>query len=345
MRHILLVLLAAAALATGAEEPPAGPAWVLHDTGSAASLRGLSAVSAKVVWASGSGGTVLRTVDGGRTWSTLPVPGAGELELRDVEAWGETTAVLSTAGQPARIYRTEDGGKTFELVHESPHEAAFFDAMAFWDTERGLLYSDPVDGRFLVLTTGDGGRSWSRVAPAALPKPVAGEAGFAASGTNVAVGPGGLAWIGTGGAVARVLSSADYGRSWSVAPSPLRQGAQTAGIFSIAFRDARHGLVVGGDYSEPENPAGNVARSSDGGRSWQPVAGPPPAGHRACVVYLPQRNAWLAVGRAGTDLSTDDGRSWTRLSEEGFYTAGVAADGSVWAAGAGGRVARLEWGR
>ena len=322
---------------------PSGPTWSPRPSGTDASLRGLHGVSENVAWATGTGGTVLRTTNGGQTWELRPVAGAAELDFRDVEAWDANTALVLTAGQPARIYRTEDGGASFTLVHESPHGDAFFDGMDFWDAQRGLVYSDPVAGRFLVLTTVDGGRTWQEAE--GLPQPVEGEAGFAASGTNVAVGPGGHAWIGTGGQVARVLRTTDGGKTWEVAPSPLRQGSPSTGIFSIAFRDDHHGLIAGGDYLEPENPTGNLARSTDGGRTWKAIPGPPPAGHRAVVAWLPKAGptAWLAVGRAGADLSTDDGLTWQPLGEEGFYTVSVAADGAVWAAGAEGRIARLMW--
>ena len=314
--------------------------WKAVSTGTEASLRGLAAVSERVAWASGTQGTILRTLDGGVSWVRRPVEGAEELDFRDIEAFDRDTALFLTAGQPARIYRTEDGGASFTLVHESPHQAAFFDGMDFWDDQRGLVYSDPVDGRFLVLATDDGGKTWKEAS--GFPDPVEGEAGFAASGSNVAVVTGGHAWIGTGGAVARVLRSSDGGETWAVAPTPLRQGEPSAGIFSIVFRDPKHGLVVGGDYRDPENPEGNIARSDDGGQTWQTIPGPPPRGHRAAVGWWPQASAWLAIGRAGTDFSEDDGRSWKPLSDVGFYTLSIAEDGTVWVAGSEGRAARLK---
>ena len=324
--------------------PPPLPAWVTLDTGTDASLRGLAALDGATAWTTGSGGTVLRTEDGGQSWKRLEVPDTTGLEIRDVELFDTRTALLMTAGQPARIYRTEDGGATFAITHESPHGEAFFDALAFWDDQRGLLFSDPVEGRFLVLKTDDGGRNWQEIDPAAFPAPIEGEAGFAASGSNIAVGPDGLAWIGTGGATARVLRSADYGQSWQKAAAPLNQGLNSTGIFSIAFRDAHHGVAAGGDYQAPENLEGTLAWSADGGATWTPADGPPPSGHRAAVVFLPHPTpTWIAVGRGGSDLSRNGGRTWERFSETGFYTLSVAPDGTAWAAGSDGRVARLEW--
>jgi photosystem II stability/assembly factor-like uncharacterized protein len=344
---IALLLTMASAHARAGEPSPTPeqkPTWNLFETGSQASLRGLSALDAENAWASGTGGTVLRTADGGATWERLVTPGGEELDIRDVELFGDGSAVLMTAGQPARLYRVEASGAVV-LAHESPHETAFFDAVGFWNAGRGLAFSDPVDGRFLVLRTDDGGRSWQELSPDAFPPPIDGEAGFAASGSNLAVGAGGLAWIGTGGSVARVLRSTDFGASWQVAETPMRPAEPTGGVFSIAFRDAEHGIAAGGDYQKPESTAGTLCWSDDGGATWTPAWVPPPSGHRAAVRFVPGRAVptWISVGRAGSDLSIDGGRTWRQFSEVGFYTLGVGADGSVWAAGSDGRVARLEW--
>jgi len=326
--------------------PPPQPSWVSVDTGTDASLRGLSAVDGQVAWASGTGGTVLRTEDGGATWNQLADPSGEALDFRDVEAFDATTAVLMTAGQPARFYRTEDGGVTYSLSHQSSHTEAFFDSMAFWDTERGLAYSDPVDGHFLVLETADGGRSWNALEVDNLPPPREGEAGFAASGSMVAVGPDGLAWIGTGGSAARVLRTEDFGATWEVFETPVRHdGEGSAGIFSIAFRDGLHGLAAGGDYRLPEDTTANLAWTADGGATWT-LADPPPSGHRAAVVSISDQPtpSWITVGRAGSDLSRDDGHTWERFSDTGYYALSVGNEGTVWAVGSEGRAGRLKWG-
>ncbi len=331
-----------------ATEPDAAvvgaPRWRVFETGSEASLRGLSALDAATAWATGTEGTVLRTEDGGVTWNRLEIPGAESLDFRDVELFDDGSAVLMSAGQPARLYRVEDGGLPIVLAYESTHDGAFFDAVAFWDRERGLAFSDPVDGRFLVLRTLDGGRSWQELDAGALPRPLDGEAGFAASGSNLAVGDRGLVWIGTGGSTARILRSSDFGESWRVTAVPMSQQAATAGVFSLDFRDSRHGVAAGGDYRLPESSERTLIWSADGGATWTLADIPPPSGHRASVRYVPGRavSTWIAVGRAGSDISIDDARTWRRFSEIGFYALSVGADGSVWAAGSGGRVARLD---
>src|SRR3954464_12296570 len=92
--------------------------WVLKATGTDAQLRGLSAVDGRVAWVSGSKGTVLRTVDGGATWASVAPPDTAALDCRDVEAFDALHAVLLSIGpgDSSRIYRTSDGGRSWDLT-------------------------------------------------------------------------------------------------------------------------------------------------------------------------------------------------------------------------------------
>lgn len=248
------LLLALGLSACGVLEPePILPRWQPQSTGVDSSLRGLCVVSDEVVWASGAQGSVLRTIDGGESWERLSIEGAAELDFRSIYAFDAERALVLSAGEPARMYRTENGGADWSLAWECDLRGAFFDALAFWDRHRGMAFSDPVGGGFLVVKTVDGGESWERVSLGVMPQPLEGEAGFAASGTCLRVAAPRHVWIGTGGgASARVLSSRDGGASWSVAQVPLAAGRASAGVFSLAFADERLGVAVGGDYKRPE---------------------------------------------------------------------------------------------
>lgn len=321
----------------------AAPTWTPQAGGVTARLRGVSAASDRVVWASGANGTIVRTADGGRTWQKLAVAGAESLDFRDIDAVSERTAYALSigSGTASRIYKTTDAGATWSLQFTNSDEKAFFDAMAFWDAERGLAFSDSVDGKFVILSTSDGGRTWSRVPQNALPAAVDGEGAFAASGTNVAVLGKSDVWIGT--TVGRVLHSADSGRTWSIASSGVATGDAT-GIFSIAFRDSRHGIVVGGNYRKEAEAVDNAAATSDGGKTWTPIKGL--SGFRSVVTYLPRAAtaSLVAVGPSGTDFSSDDGRTWTPIAGDGFHAFSAAPGGSTgWAVGEGGRIAQLRW--
>src|SRR6185295_14515409 len=226
--------------------------WHSQTSGVSVRLRGVSAVSAQVAWASGANGTVLRTTDGGQTWQRLVVPGPGDdqaLDFRDVDAISDRVAYILSigAGPSSRIYKTTDGGAHWTLQFANTDPKVFLDAMTFRDEPHGFAFSDSVDGRFIILMTDSGGQYWTRIPADRLPPALPGEGAFAASGTNIAMVGSDRIWIGT--TASRVLRSIDGGRTWTAANTPVATGEAT-GIFSIAFRDAQHGVVVGGNYRQ-----------------------------------------------------------------------------------------------
>jgi photosystem II stability/assembly factor-like uncharacterized protein len=205
-----------------------------------------------------------------------------------------------------------------------------------------------VDGHFRILSTSDGGRSWERVPDEGIPPALAGEFEFAASGQCVTTAGKRDAWIATGGgAVARVLHSADRGRTWTVSETPLASGP-SAGVFAVAFRTPKqggaHGIAIGGDFENPTGGEHNLALSADGGQTWrEPVNSP--AGYRSAVAYHPfLRSGLLAVGPTGSDVSVDGGRRWHQFDDGSFDTVECGRDGACWASGEKGRVATLRFG-
>jgi photosystem II stability/assembly factor-like uncharacterized protein len=318
------------------------PSWIGQTSGVNARLRGVSAVNAQVAWASGSGSTVLRTDDGGATWKKLSVT-SDALDFRDIDGIGQSTAYLLSIGNgPAsRIYKTLDGGATWVLQFRNEDPKVFLDAMSFWDADHGIVIGDSVDGKFYILTTANGGREWSRVPAEALPPALENEGAFAASGTNIAVQGKSNAWIGLGASArARVLRTTDGGRSWKVSETPLKSG-QSSGIFSIAFADQKHGVIVGGDYQKEKEAADNLALTEDGGVTWTLVQGL--SGFRSVVAYVPGTKSVIAIGPAGSDYSNDGGKKWAPLSGPGFDTFSFARGQKFgWGAGARGAIGRLS---
>jgi photosystem II stability/assembly factor-like uncharacterized protein len=315
--------------------------WAPQASGSEAELRGIAPVSAAVAWASGAKGTVLRTLDGGKTWQRLPVPDADALDFRDIQAFDASTAIIMSAGpgEASRLYRTRDGGATWQLLITNPDKDGFWDAIAFWDARNGILLGDPVNGAFRIFTTSDGGDTWQ---PAGDPQGLAAlknEGAFAASGTCLSVSGSSDAWFATGGAqTARVFHSADRGRTWRAAPLPIPAGAASKGIFSVGFRDGRTGFAVGGDYKEPALATLNGARSDDGGATWTaaPVL---PAGYMSAVAPVPGApQVFVAGGLAGSGISRDAGKTWVRLDGTPVNAIAFASPGAGWAVGPKGLV-------
>jgi len=308
--------------------------WQAVPSGTAAELRGLSVVNDKVAWASGAKGTVLRTVDG-QQWQAMQVPEADKIDFRDIQAFDARTAIVMGAGPGAasRIYRTTDGGATWKLVTTNQVPDGFWDAMAFWDKDNGILFGDPVKGSFQVYTTADGGLSWQEVAAKGI-EAMPNEGAFAASGTCLTVAGANDAWIATGGsASARVFHSSDRGKTWRAASTPIPSGAPARGVFSVAFLNSKEGFAAGGDYKETRMAGINGAHTGDGGATWTPVE-VAPAGYMSVVVPVPgAQRALVAAGLAGSGYSTDGGRNWTALDTTPMNTVGFASPSQGWAVG------------
>jgi photosystem II stability/assembly factor-like uncharacterized protein len=316
--------------------------WQQQTSRSESDFRGLCAVSANVAWVSGTKGTFARTTDAGKTWLVGTVPGAGKLDFRDVEAFGESKAYLLSAGPGAasRIYKTADGGKTWSLQFKNADPDAFFDAMAFWDDQNGIALGDPVKGQFQLIVTDDGGTHWQPLSGINLPPALPKEGAFAASGTCLVTHGKNDVWFCTGSAkTARVFHSHDRGQNWTVSQTPLVAGAESAGIFSIALRDANHGMIVGGDYRKPTDPGATAAITADGGKTWTLLDRPFP--FRSSVAWAKDR--WVAVGTSGSNISQDDGATWKPLDHLNYNSVAFNATGEGWAVGPRGRIARFAY--
>jgi len=314
--------------------------WQTQSVDSQADFRGLCVVSSRVAWVSGTKGKVARTIDSGKTWSVATVPGAEKLDFRDVEAFGETTAYLLSAGpgDASRVYKTTDGGKSWAMQFNSADPAAFFDAIAFWDDKNGVAVSDPVKGQFQLIVTDDGGTNWKRLSAKNLPPALPNEGAFAASGTCLITHGMDDIWFCTGGAkTARVFHSKDRGQNWTVSEAPVVAGKDSAGTFSIAFRDRNHGMIVGGDYRKPNDSGATAATTADGGKTWTLIDSP--FSFRSGVAWAKDR--WVAVGTSGSNLSLDNGATWKPLDHENYNSVGFGPTGEGWAVGPRGRIAKF----
>jgi photosystem II stability/assembly factor-like uncharacterized protein len=290
----------------------------------------------------------MRTVDGGKNWSVMTVAGAETLDFRGIRAFDEKNAVIISSGPAekgqAHIYRTGDGGKTWKQVFEEKRAGIFFDAVAFWDRNHGIVLSDPVDGKFALFTTDDRGATWKQIPPAALPPALKNEGAFAASNSCLTVHGVSNVWFATGGAgVARVFRSGDRGKSWAVAETPMRPTNASSGIFSLAFEDAKYGIAVGGDYAHPESSdLPNVLLTSDGGASWRENLSTTPRGlylSSVTFVWTQGKDSLMAVGSTGA-LFSPNGSPWLRVNDENLNSAAAAPNhpATLWLVGAKGLV-------
>jgi photosystem II stability/assembly factor-like uncharacterized protein len=321
--------------------------WQRQSVPSTASCRSLSAVSALIAWAGCSTGRVFRTTDGGTSWTADTVAGAARLDFRGIKAFDASTAVIASAGAAeqgqARIYRTVDGGKSWSLTWSDTTKGLFLDGIAFWDARHGFTFSDPINGKLVILTTDDGGSHWTRTPAANIPPVIPHEAAFAASNTQLAVQGSSNAWIASGGgAEARVFRTTDRGRTWRVASTGVPGGA-SAGLFGIAFADAMHGLAVGGDYAIARGPSDFALRTSDGGVTWTGAGMARPDGVTQGLALIPASAppAFVAVGAHGTAFTRDFGATWIYGDTLTVWGVGFANANIGWTAGPRGRVEKF----
>ena len=328
---------------------PAAPVLTPQISGTTQRLQAVSAVSDRVVWTSGTGGTYTVSTDGGDHWRAAQVPHADSLEFRDVAAFDSASAWLLSSGPGgrSRIYHTADGGATWVLQFTNTDPNAFFDCFAFWDQTHGIAVSDGVRGRFPILLTDDGGAHWTRRPFDTSPAADSGEGAFAASGTCLITAPGGRAWIGTGASPSgggRVLSTEDYGKNWTSRATPIQHGTTTTGITTLAFRDPGHGFAGGGDIGLRALQTVRVVRTDDGGRTWNTVASPGFAGAVYGLAVVPGLSgALVAVGPGGAAYSVTDGASWTALDSASYWSVGFASPRAGWLVGPNGRIAKVSF--
>ncbi len=338
---LLVTLVSCGSKETKEKETPLIPAWGPQTSNTEASLRGLSAVSDQVAWASGSGGTVIRTIDGGITWTDVSIPGQEKIDFRDIEGFDANTAIALSAGLPALIFKTIDGGQTWEQKYFSDVEGTFYDAMDFWNDQEGIAFGDAIDSRLLILKTSDGGETWTELPFDQRPESKPNQGGFAASGTCLRTNGESNVYIGLGGPEASLFYSFDKGETWAKTITPLQSGEPTQGIFSIDFKNEEEGLMVGGDYRGDSLTRINAAYTTDKGESWFPVmASLSPNGYRSGIAVFDD-NLILAVGRQSCDYYRLGDESYTPMEGQ-YYAVSVSKTGkSAWASGPRGSVAKL----
>ncbi len=315
-------------------------------------LYGLHVVSRKVVWVCGDNGTALLSLDGGVSWKERKVDDPaypnGPL-LVDIHAFDEVTALAITAENPAKIYRTTNGGLRWKTILEYPGDNIFFRSLSFWDDRRGIVMGNAVDGKMLLLRTSDGGVVWKRLRSEHRPPMNVGETGMVGNGSNMQSKGAQMLAVGLGGAESgsrdssRVLISKDFCNSWISGSVPVRR-SKRGGIFSVHFTNEKDGVIIGGDKDNPDTKDRVYAVTSDGGNTWGvPNPAYPPSGFRSCVAQFVDGKEikLVAVGTSGTDLSTDLGNKWRRVSDKGFRVVSFAPEGKFgFAAGDDGRIAR-----
>ncbi|MGC4021600.1 MAG: YCF48-related protein [Cyclobacteriaceae bacterium] len=300
------------------------------------SFRAISVVDDKVAWVGGSKGQIGRSRDGGKTWSFKQVANFETSDFRSIYAFDSLQAIIANAGSPAIIFRTTDGGKNWNQIYKNENKDAFIDGIDFWNDKKGIIYGDPIDGKMLLITTIDGGLTWTELPATQRPELKKGEASFAASGTGIRCYGKDKVVITTGGMFSRLWTSKDGAQTWEVQDLPIVQGTESTGAYSSIFWKKK-GVIVGGDFKNDAQNGQHVYITLDQTKTWHlPIR--PTRGLREGIEFLGD-DYLVAVGPQGADLSNDGGINWVALSDEkGFHTVRKARDGSLIIAAGNGKI-------
>ncbi|MBW1295728.1 WD40/YVTN/BNR-like repeat-containing protein [Aquimarina litoralis] len=265
-----------------------------------------------------------------------------KIQFRSIASTKTDFFVLSIAS-PALLFKISKESVETKLVYEEAHEKVFYDAIAFWNDQEGIAMGDPTEDCLSIIITRDGGEHWTKISCDQLPKAVKGEAAFAASNGNIKI-IGDEVWIVSGGIASRVFYSSDKGKTWTVFNTPIIQGKETSGAYSMDFYDKDNGIIFGGDYTKPEDNNKNKAITNDGGKTWKLVADGVGAGYKSCIRYIPNSGGkeMVTVGFTGISISNDAGNTWKELSNESFYTLRFINDSTAIAAGKN-RIAKVSF--
>lgn len=318
-------------------------------TGTNTSLRGMSVPSETVVWVSGSNGTIGKSIDGGKTWRWLIVPGYEKRDFRDVEAFDSSTAIIMAVDNPAYILKTTDGGATWRKVFEKNINGMFLDAMDFKNDKEGICIGDPLAmgpmGRrfFYVIKTYDGGNTWTEIYGQLVPA-ADGEAIFSASGTNISFldhTAFEYAFV-TGGMVSNLIMIGRDKIPTKAVNIPILQKRESAGTFSMATNGRKKFYCIGGDYKTPKDNLNNFCFSLNKGAKWNVPAKDRPSGYRSCI-RIKKNKTMIACGTSGVDFAKNAQKQWKNISTESFNVCMVSKSGKVYLAGEKGKIGRLMY--
>jgi hypothetical protein len=303
-------------------------------TGTKTSIRGLSVVNDDIFWVSGSNGTVGLSTNGGKEIKWMKVKGFDSTDFRDIEAFSSTEAIIMGISDPAYILKTNDAGATWKVVYENKIKGMFLDAMEFWNQQSGIVIGDPINGKFFFTRTFDAGNTWTDLPTTKLPTAATGEACFASSGTNIRILDRDEAVFISGGTKSRIFLKNIQ------ADLPIIQGQESTGANSIAVNKKKEMIIVGGDFNKKDAIENNCVLSYNRAKTFfAPTTNP--SGYRSCVEFITQKQA-ITCGLNGVDISTDKGKNWKKISDEGFHVCRRAKTGKiVYLAGGNGKIGKL----
>lgn len=250
-------------------------------------------------------------------------------ELRDIDVNGKKIVAMQSENSSKLVYVINNKSIAIPINREE----IFFDGMVLY-AQKGMMFGDPKNGNIPVFISKSGGIQWFK-APTPL-KALDGEYGFSASGNNIIYKDRSFFFV-TGGKHSRFISTEDMGKTWYTSVLPFDSN-ESSGAYALAMKNKKEGIVVGGNYKEPQSKKANCFVTIDGGKTWKaPSKGPD--GYLSCVIEY--KGVYYCCGPNGIDYSTNDGMSWTKLANGRFYTL-TAHKKKLFASADQGRLAKFK---
>ena len=294
------------------------------------SIRAIEVLNDSTLWFAGSNGKYGRIMNDRLEIDSISHEGKLP-HFRSIAYNGKHIFLLSIES-PALLYKIDPKSKgSVKLVYKETGPKVFYDSMIFLNEQNGIAIGDPVQNCLSILISKDAGEHWTRISCDMLPEIHEGEAAFAASNSNIAAKDGQI-WVATGGARARVFKGDQKFENWKVSDTPISQGGQMTGIFSIDFYDENTGIIMGGNWEEKQNTSKSKAITLNGGESWSLAGDKSPPGYISCVRFVPGKSGKhiLAVSTEGLYFSQDMAGSWTKIMDKGYYSLRFADPETVW---------------
>ncbi len=346
MKKILTLLFIATLFACKNERKDLKPSFTTVEADTlltdSISIRAIVIDSNRVWYAGSKGKYGYVSLTDGKSFNGVVAQDSILPEFRAI-AQTKTDIFILNAGTPAQLYKISKNGKHNKVVYTEEGEKVFNDSMQFYNNNEGIAMGDPTNGCLSVIVTRDGGESWSKLPCDILPETEEGEAAFAASNTNIVI-KGDKTWMVSGGKQSRVFYSNDKGRSWEAFDTPIVQGTESEGIYSVDFYNEKIGFAVGGDYTKPQMNKANKIRTTNGGTKWKTVAEDTSFGYASCVQFVPDGEGYelVTIGPSGLFYSFDMGKTWKKLYDDtSLHTLKFADNKTIIAAGEG-KIVRLK---
>ncbi len=290
--------------------------WSEQTSGITTALYSVNACDSSVVWTCGASGKVLKTTNGGVTWTTYTITQNPSLALYCIWGIDAQTALVTGSSSTTYLYRTSNGGVNWsEVLSQS---GGFINTIGPLASSGYLgISGDPVGGRWTLFVSSDQGISWDSTGHY-LPQSGS-EAGWnnSAYTKDTVNGP-----VGIGTNNTRIYR---FVGGWAALPTPGLTNSYAL------WANYTNSIMAGGTV---------LLYSANGGSSWTDVSAP---GSGNILGIAGSGAKWWYVRGSSVYYSLNNGTNWvTDYTSTGtYYDIAIASTGQIWAVKSNGGISKF----